>query len=237
MDMKQLQGKAGRFIPAVLAVVALIFAALAAMFSSQGSELEAALSEAQGNVAKAQQDAQAQRKKADEALKAAAAKIAALEQERAEAARLTILLASIEPQLAPVLEAASRVKTGKPEARAAGLVGLGLIGQIAHGMKHEAALATLERALQIDGANCAAGLGINLAGIRKVEVSAECAALLPATPAAPVAAPAAPTAAAAKEVNPAAEAKPGAEAKPPVAAAPATAAAPAAPAASAAAKN
>lgn len=234
MDMKQLQGKAGRFIPAVLAVVALIFAALAAMFSSQVGELEAALSEAQVNVAKAQQDAQAQRKKADEALKAAAAKIAALEQERAEAAKLTILLASVEPQLAPVLEAASRVKAGKPEARAAGLVGLGLIGQIAHGMKHEAALATLERALQIDGANCAAGLGINLAGIRKVEVSAECAALLPAAPAAPVAAP---TAAAAKEVKPAAEAKPGAEAKPPVAAAPATAAAPAAPAAPAAAKN
>lgn len=225
MDMKQMQGKLGRFLPVVLGVVALVFAALAAMFSGQNSDLEAALNDAQANAAKAQQDAQAQRKKGEDALKAATTKIAALEQERAEAAKLKVLLATVEPQVAPILEAASRAKTGKPDARAAGLVGLGLIGQVAHGTKHEAALATLDRALAIDGANCAAGLAVNLGGAKKVDVTPDCAALLPAPVAAPAAA--APAAApAAKAAAPAAAVA----AAPAAAPAPAAAAAPAAPA-------
>lgn len=236
MDMKQMQGKAGRFLPVVLAVVALVFAALAAMFFSQSGDLEAALNEAQANAAKAQQDAQAQRKKGDDALKAATTKLAALEQERAEAEKLKLLLASVEPQLAPILEAASRAKAGKPDVRAAGLVGLGLIGQVAHGTKHEAALATLDRALAIDAANCAAGLAVNLGGAKKVDVTPECAALLPAAPAAPAAASAAKDAKPAAEAKPAGDAKP-AEAKPAADAKPAAEAKPAAAAAPAAAKN
>ena len=211
MDMKFMQGKAGRFVALALVLPVLVFAALSAMLAAKSGELEGALSEAQANASKAQQDAQAQRKKGDDALKAANAKIATLEQERAEAEKLKALLASVEPQLAPVLEAASRAKTGKPDVRAAGLVGLGLIGQVAHGVKHEAALASLDRALAIDGANCAAGLAINLGGAKKVDLAPECAALLPAAPAAASAAPAAP---AAKDAKPAADAKPAVEAKP-----------------------
>jgi hypothetical protein len=193
------------------------------MFAAKSGELEGALSEAQASASKAQQDAQSQRKKGEDALKAANAKIATLEQERAEAEKLKALLASVEPQLAPVLEAASRAKTGKPDARAAGLVGLGLIAQVAHGAKHEAALANLDRALAIDSANCAAGLAINLGGAKKVDLAPECAALLPAAPAA--AAPAPAPAPAAKDAKPATEAK-AAEAKPaatPAATAPAAA--------------
>jgi Tfp pilus assembly protein PilX len=223
MDMKFMQGKAGQFIALALVLLVVVFAALSAMFAAKSGELEGALSEAQASASKAQQDAQSQRKKGEDALKAANAKIATLEQERAEAEKLKALLASVEPQLAPVLEAASRAKTGKPDARAAGLVGLGLIAQVAHGAKHEAALANLDRALAIDSANCAAGLAINLGGAKKVDLAPECAALLPAAPAA--AAPAPAPAPAAKDAKPATEAK-AAEAKPaatPAATAPAAA--------------
>lgn len=133
MDKKAMQGK---LVPIVLGVVALVFAALAAMFNSKAGDLEASLAEAQAGASKAQQDAAAAKKKSDDALKAANAKLATLEQEQAEMAKLKTLLGSVEPQLAPALEAASRIRTGKPDARAAGLVGLGLIGQIAHGSKN-----------------------------------------------------------------------------------------------------
>lgn len=223
MNMKLMQGKAGRFVPIVLGVLALVFAALAAMFVGKAGDLEGSLAEAQASVSKAQQDAQGAKKKADDALKAANAKIATLDAERAEAEKLKLLLASVEPHLAPVLEAASRAKAGKPDVRAAGLVGLGLIGQIAHGSKHEAALATLDRALTIDAANCAASHAINIGGAKKIDLTPECAALLPAP--APAATPAP-----AKDAKPAADSKPGTEAKPTAEAKPAADAKPVAPA-------
>ncbi len=237
--MNLMQGKTARFVPVVLGVLALIFAAVAAMFVGQVGDLEASLAEAQANASKAQQDAQAAKKKADDALKAANTKLAALEAERAEAEKLKKLLASVEPQIAPALEAASRVRVGKPDARAAGLVGLGLIGQVANGTKHEAALQSLDRALAIDPANCAAIHAVNLGGAKKIDVTPECAALLPAPAPAPAAAAAA-SPAPAKDAKPAdakpAEAKP-AEAKPAADAKPAAEAKPAAPAAAAPAKN
>lgn len=230
MTMNLMQGKAARFVPIVLGVLALAFAAVAAMFVGKAGDLETSLAEAQASASKAQQDAQAAKKKSDEALKAANAKIAALEADRAEAEKLKLLLASVEPQISPALEAASRVRVGKPDARAAGLVGLGLIGQVAHGTKHEASLQTLDRALAIDPANCAAIHAVNLGGAKKIDVTPECAALLPAP--APAAAPAA-SPAPAKDAKPA-DAKP-AEAKPAADAKPAAEAKPAAPAAAAAA--
>ncbi len=196
-----MQGKAARIVPLVLVFLVVVFAALTAMFFAKSNDLEAALTDAQANTTKAQQDAQALRKKGEDALKAANAKIAALEQERADVEKMKVLLGAVEPHLAPVLEAASRAKGAKPDARAAGLAGLGLIGQIAHGQKHDASLATLERALAIDSANCPASLAINLSGAKKLDVTPECAALLPAAPAA-------------KDAKPAAEAKPAADAKP-----------------------
>ncbi|MBI5898216.1 MAG: hypothetical protein HZB40_03205 [Rhodocyclales bacterium] len=223
MTMNLMQGKAARFVPIILGLLALIFAALAAMFASQAGDLEASLAEAHAGASKAQQDAQAAKKKADDALKTASTKIAALEAERAEAEKLKLLLAAIEPQIAPALEAASRVRVGKPDARAAGLVGLGLIGQVAHGTKNETALQTLDRGLAIDPANCAAIHAVNLGGAKKIDVTPECAALLPAAAPAPAAAAAPAKDAKAAEAKPAADAKPAAEAKPATPAAPAAA--------------
>lgn len=185
-------------------VVLVLVAAFAVTQYMKASELEAAASQAQAESQKASQDMAAARKKLQDDLKAANAKAAALEAKQRESDAIKALLAKIEPQVAPVLEAAG--KAGKPDARAAALAGVGLIGQMAHGANHEAALGALDRALAVDKGNCVAGLAVNLSSTKKVDVAADCQALLPA---------------------PAADAKPAANAKP--AAAPAGAAGKAAP--------
>jgi membrane-associated protease RseP (regulator of RpoE activity) len=93
------------------------------------------------------------------------------------------LLAKLEPEVAPVLEAGGR--TGKPSTRAASLATLGLIGQIVHGPKHEAALNALDRAMVADKDNCPAVVALKLSGEKDIEVSAECQSLMPAVAAAP----------------------------------------------------
>jgi hypothetical protein len=114
-------------------------------------------------------------------------------------------MSSIEPQIAPVLEAAG--KAGKPNVRAAALTTLGLIGQAAHGASNEDALAVLERAFAIDKTYCPAGLAINLSGTKKLELAPECEAFLPVVDAkaaaAPAAKPAAPAPAEAAKAAPA----------------------------------
>ena len=154
-------------------------------------ELESAASQAQADSQKANRDGATASKKLQDDLKAANAKAAELGGKQRESDTIKALLAKIEPQLAPVLEAAG--KAGKPDVRAAALAGLGLIGQIAHGANHEAALGALDRALAVDKGNCVAGLAVNLSSTKKVEVAADCQALLPV---------------------PAANAKPAADAKP-----------------------
>lgn len=183
-------------------VLLVVAAALAITEFMKVGELESALSQAQASADKATQDSAAARKKLQDELKAASAKAADLEQKQRQAEAMKTLLAKVEPQVVAALEAAG--KAGKPDARAAALVGAGLVGQIANGTAHAPALAALNRALAIDKANCIAGLAVNMSGTNKVEVSPDCQSLLPAP-------------------APAAEAKPAADAKP--AAAPAGAAA------------
>ena len=102
-------------------------------------------------------------------------------------------MSSIEPQVAPVLEAAG--KSGKPNARAAALTALGLIGQAAHGASNEGALSVLDRAFAIDKTYCPAGLAINLSGTKKLDLAPECEAFLPVADAKAADAKAAPAAA------------------------------------------
>jgi hypothetical protein len=174
-------------------VALVLVAAFAVTQYMKVGELESAVSQAQGESQKASQDWATARKKMQDDLKAANAKAAELEAKQRESDTIKALLANIEPQVAPVLEAAG--KAGKPDVRAAALAGLGLIGQIAHGANHEAALGALDRALAVDKGNCIAGLAVNLSSTKKVEVAADCQALLPAP---------------AADVKPAADAKPAA---------------------------
>ena len=176
-------------------VVLVLVAAFAVVQYMKADEIESTLSQVRAESQKASQDAAAARKKIQDELKAANAKVAALEGKQREADNLKALLAKIEPQVAPVLEAAA--KAGKPESRAAALTGIGLIRQIAHGANHDAALGALGRALALDKGNCVAGLAVNLGGAMKVEVAPDCQALLPAA-----------------DAKPAADTKPAADAKP-----------------------
>ncbi|TAK66540.1 MAG: hypothetical protein EPO19_14025 [Betaproteobacteria bacterium] len=192
---KLTQEKALRWAAQGLTVLLVLVAAVAVMLYFKIDELEATLSQARAESDKAAQAAAAARKKLQDELNAAKTKSAALEQRQREADNMKTLLAKMEPQLATALEAVVNAKTSKPDARAAALTGLGVIGQIARGANNEAALAALERALGIDKANCVAGLAVNLGGAKKVEVAPDCQALLPGAPAA-------------SEAKPAAEAKP-----------------------------
>lgn len=135
-------------------------------------------------------------------------KIAALEAQQKDAASLKALVAAAEPQIGATLEAVVNAKTAKPDAKAAALAGMGVVGQAAHGANHEAALALHNRALTLDAGNCAARLGLSLGGVKDVEIPANCSALLPAAaPAAPAAeAKAAPAEAKAAPEKPAAPA-------------------------------
>jgi hypothetical protein len=216
MKMNITQEKALRWAVQGLVVLLVLVAAVAVILNVKNGDLEAALSQARADSDKAEQAAAAARKKLQDEVNAASVKSAAMEKKLSEADRFKTLLAKVEPQLATVLEAAANAKGSKPDARAAALTGLGLIGQIARGANSEAALAVLDRALAVDKANCVAGLAVNLGGVKKIDVAPDCQALLPA--AAP-AADAKPAAAA----KPAADAKPAAEAKPAPASVPASA--------------
>lgn len=163
-------------------VILVLVAAFAVTQYMRVGELEAAVSRAQSESQKASQESAAARKKMQDELKSANAKAAELEGKQRESDIIRALLGKIEPQVAPVLEAAG--KTGRPDARAAALAGLGLIGQIAHGANHEAALGALDRALAVDKGNCVAGLAVNLSSSKKIEVAADCQSLLPAPAAA-----------------------------------------------------
>lgn len=159
-------------------VLLVVVAVLAVMEFMKVGELESALSQAQASAGKATQDSALARKKLQDELKTLSAKTADLEQKQRQAEAMKTLLAKVEPQVVAALEAAG--KAGKPDARAAALIGAGLIGQIANGTAHAPALAALNRALAIDKANCIAGLAINMSGTNKVEVSPDCQSLLPA---------------------------------------------------------
>lgn len=195
MNTKVTKEQALRWAAQGLTVLVVLAVAGAVNFYYKVDELEATLSQARADADKASQAAAAARKKLQDELNAAKTKSAALEQQQREADTMKILVVKMEPQLAPVLDAVASAKTSKPEARAAALTGLGVIGQIVRGTNSEAALAVLERALAIDKTNCVAGLAVNLGGAKKVEVAPDCQALLPAAPAA-------------GEAKPAAEAKP-----------------------------
>ena len=195
MNTKVTKEQALRWAAQGLTVLVVLAVAGAVNFYYKVDELEATLSQARADADKASQAAAAARKKLQDELNAAKTRSAALEQQQREADTMKILVVNMEPQLAPVLDAVASAKTSKPEARAAALTGLGVIGQIVRGTNSEAALAVLERALAIDKTNCVAGLAVNLGGAKKVEVAPDCQALLPAAPAA-------------SEAKPAAEAKP-----------------------------
>lgn len=192
---KLTQEKALRWAAQGLTVLLVLVAAVAVILYFKIDELEATLSQARAESDKTSQAAAAARKKLQDELNAAKTKSAALEQRQREADNLKALLAKMEPRLAAVLEAVVNAKTSKPDARAAALTSLGVIGQIARGTNNEAALAALDRALGIDKANCVAGLAVNLGGAKKIDVAPDCQALLPGAPAA-------------GEAKPAAEAKP-----------------------------
>jgi hypothetical protein len=143
---------------------------------------------------KAAQESGAALAKTQAQLKATNAKVAELEAKQREAEDLKVLLAKLESQIIPVLEAAG--KAGKPEARAAAVAGVGLIGQMAHGVNYDPAVGALVRALSIDKSNCVASLAVSLAGAKTIEIAPDCQALLPG--------------AAAAEAKPAADTKPAA---------------------------
>jgi hypothetical protein len=111
-------------------------------------------------------------------LKAANAKLAEAEQKQRELEMAKVLLGKLEPDVVPVLEASARA--GKPAAKGAALATIGVIGQVVHGPKHEAALNAYDRALVADKENCAAMLGLALSGDTKgLTPAAECQALVP----------------------------------------------------------
>ena len=191
MKTNMTQEKALRWTAQGLTVLVVLAVAVAAMLYFKLNELDASLSQARADSDKANQAALATRTKLQGELKAAGAKLAAQEQQQNEAAKLKTLFAKVEPQVTAALEAAAGAKASKPEARAAALAGLGLIGQLVRGTNNEAALASLDRALVVDKANCVAGLAVNLGGAKKIEVTPDCQALLPEAPAASEAKPAA----------------------------------------------
>ena len=206
MGIRVTQEKALRWAAQGTMVALVLVAAYAIAMHLKVGELESLVSQAQAETDKARQDSATARKKMQDELAAANARAADLERKQRETDSMKALLAKIEPQIAPVLEAAG--KAGKPDARAAALAGVGLIGQITHGANHEAALAALDRSLSIDKASCVAGLAINLSGTKKVEVGVDCQAMLPGpAPAAKPAADAKPAPAPAAEAKPAADAK------------------------------
>ena len=192
-----------RWVAQAMMLALVLVAAYAVTQYMTIGQLESAVSQAQAESQKASQDWATMRKKMQDDLKTANAKVAELEAKQRESDAIRTLVVNIEPQVAPILEAAG--KTGKPDVRATALAGLGLIGQIAHDVNHEAALGALDRALALNKGNCVAGLAVNLSSTKKVDVAADCQALLPAP---------ASNAKPAPVANPASDAKPAADTKP-----------------------
>jgi len=179
MKLNVTQDRALRWAAQGLTVLLIVVAAVAVLLYMKTDELEATLVQLRADSDSASKAAVVARAKLQNEVKAASAKSAELEQKMIEAEAMKILLGKVEPQLTTILEAAGNAKAGKPEARAAALAGLGLIGQITHGAGNAAALTLLDRALVMDKSNCVAGLAVNLGGVRKVEVAPDCQALLP----------------------------------------------------------
>ena len=190
--MKIPQEKLQRFYTLGAVVLLVVVAAAAAMLYMRVDDLESTLAQARADSEKTNMLAAAASRKVQEQLKASSARIAELEQKQREGETLKILLGKLEPQIAPVLEAAANARAAKPEARGAALTAIGLIGIAAHGQNHDPSLGALVRALAIDKNNCVAGLAINQGGGKPIDVTPECQALLPA--AAPDASKAAPAA-------------------------------------------
>lgn len=184
MKLNMSKDRAQRLILQVALALFLISAGAAIMQFMKANALEIGLDEA----VKSGQDANMLLAAAEAKLAAANARLADVEKKQQAADGLKVLMSSIEPQIAPVLEAAG--KAGKPNVRAAALTTLGLIGQAAHGASNEDALAVLERAFAIDKTYCPAGLAINLSGTKKLELAPECEAFLPVVDAKAAAAPA-----------------------------------------------
>ena len=201
MKLNMSKDRAQRLILQVALALFLISAGAAIMQFMKANALEIDLDQA----VKSGQDANMLLAAAEAKLAAANTRLADVEKKQQAADGLKVLMSSIEPQIAPVLEAAG--KAGKPNARAAALTTLGLIGQTAHGASNEDALAVLERAFAIDKTYCPAGLAINLSGTKKLELAPECEAFLPVVDAkaaaAPAAKPAAPAPAEAAKAAPA----------------------------------
>ena len=201
MKLNMSKDRAQRLILQVALALFLISAGAAIMQFMKANALEIDLDQA----VKSGQDANMLLAAAEAKLAAANTRLADVEKKQQAADGLKVLMSSIEPQIAPVLEAAG--KAGKPNVRAAALTTLGLIGQTAHGASNEDALAVLERAFAIDKTYCPAGLAINLSGTKKLELAPECEAFLPVVDAkaaaAPAAKPAAPAPAEAAKAAPA----------------------------------
>lgn len=172
-----------------LVALLVLIGAYAGMLFLKVDEAESAATAAQ----KAADDASAATAKAQAQIKTATARAAEAEQKLQPLLVARAQLEKIEADVAPALEAAG--KSGKPNTRAAALAALGVIGQVVHGVKHEAALSAYDRALAADKENCAAQVGVNLSGEKTVELSEACKGMMPAAEAKPAAA-AAPAAAA-----------------------------------------
>lgn len=176
--------------------------------AAYGAWLQMKVGDLESNVQMANktgEDTNTQLKGALAKLAAANTKLMELEKKQKETDSLKTLLASIDQHLYPALEGAA--KTAKPNVRANILAGVGLIGQLSHGLNNESAIAALDRAVTSDKTNCPAGIALNMSGAKQLELPAECQAFLPVAevkPAAP--APAAAPAAAAKADAPKAEA-------------------------------
>ena len=180
MKLNVTQDRALRWAAQGLTVLLIVVAAVAVLLYMKTDELEATLVQLRADSDSASKAAVVARAKLQNEVKAASAKSAELEQKMIEAEAMKILLGKVEPQLTTILEAAGNAKAGKPEARAAALAGLGVIGQITRGADSAGALALLDRALVIDKGNCVAGLAVNLGGVKKIDVTSDCQALLPA---------------------------------------------------------
>lgn len=162
-----------------LAILLVLVSALAVMMYRKQGDLEASLAQMQAEAGKGEATKAASMAKLQDDIKAANGRLAKLEQARLESDRLKALLVAKEPFVNLVLETVGNNKGNEANVRVAALTSLALIRQITRGANNPAALALLDQALAIDGINCVARLAVNLGGVRKVDVTPECAALLP----------------------------------------------------------
>ncbi len=180
-----------RWTSYALMVLLVLAGAYAGMLFMKVDEAESAAAASK----RAADDASGSAAKAQAQIKVLSAKVAEAEQKARELDFTRALLEKLEPEVAPVLEAGSRA--GKPSNRSAALATLGIIAQVVHGPKHEAALTALDRALVADKDNCAAAVALKRSGEKDLELAPDCQSLMPADAKAADAKPAAPAPAAA----------------------------------------